>query len=135
MLSGDQRKLAAMARRAPRNLAELAAANLIASDPKLGQLRAAVKGAQAIATVVALGVVARERAYGDWPSQADYAGYWEISERNAQREWAHFRRAFPHEDSPDRLARVLLEKHGTELVEGGAGFAFALPVQGLLTPA
>lgn len=44
---------------------------------------------------------------GTWPNQAEYAEFWEISERSAQREWAAFRRGFPNEESPERLARWL----------------------------
>jgi hypothetical protein len=87
--------------------------NLIdAGDSRLSALKnAAIVGAN----VCALGITAR--ALEHWPTQAEYAAYWKISDRKAQQEWALFRRAFPGEDSPDRIARWVYTEVGRRVEE------------------
>jgi len=53
------------------------------------------------------GLAMARKKLGTWPNQAEYAAFWGISERSAQREWAAFRKGFPDEESPERLARWL----------------------------
>lgn len=62
---------------------------------------------------------------GSWPNQTEYAEFWGISERTAQREWAAFRNGFPDEESPERLARWLY----SEVSEKIANKAAALTVE------
>ncbi|MEJ7788049.1 MAG: hypothetical protein WKF96_24885 [Solirubrobacteraceae bacterium] len=47
---------------------------------------------------------------GHWPTQAEYAAHWKITDRTAQRQWARFRLAFPGEESPDRVARLVRDE-------------------------
>lgn len=84
-------------------LADVAYTNLRHSG--LGSMRANVAAAEACAVILKLAEA--RAALGSWPSQADYAKHWRISERSAQREWAKFRRGFPNETDPERLARWL----------------------------
>ena len=93
-------------------LAEVAAANLQASGR--GQIKAMVEAGKAIGIVAALCVCA-QRTDGDWPSQRDYAAYWDMTERTAQREWALVRAAFPGEDGPDRIARAVYAEAGKRI--------------------
>ncbi len=88
-------------------------------------------------TVVSLAICAQMRDEGDgWPTQAEYAAWWKISERQAQREWELFKRAFPGEESPDRIAQLMVANYGRRLAEGGKrgnpGLAWSLPAKGLV---
>lgn len=47
---------------------------------------------------------------GHWPTQAEYAAFWQITDRTAQRQWARFRLAFPGEESPDRVGRLIRDE-------------------------
>ena len=84
-----------------------------------GQLKATKKAAEAVATLACLAIAAEKggAADGGWPTQAEYAAYWKLSERQAQREWQLVKRAFPGEDGPDRLAKALWVEYRTRLIE------------------
>lgn len=75
------------------------------TDAGLTPMRASLEAARAITTVWALAACAE--SLGHWPTQVEYAEHWQVSDRSAQREWADFRRAFPDEETPDRLAQVV----------------------------
>lgn len=117
-------------------LAEVAFRNLVAEyedpqHPRIATLKATKKAAEAITTVACLAICADKGAGvdGGWPTQAQYADWWNITERQAQREWELFKRAFPGEESPDRMAQVLLARH-RRLLEGARGkpgVAFSVP--------
>lgn len=64
---------------------------------------------------------------GHYPSQAEYAAEWKISERTAQREWALFKRAFPTEESPERLARWLLSESSRRIEDASSALAVTAP--------
>jgi hypothetical protein len=111
-------------------LAEVAFLNLRAEygGGLSGTLKATKKSAEAVATFAALSMAAVNGASEDgWPTQAEYAAYWKITERQAQREWALVRRAFPSEDSPDRIARQLANDHRARLSRAAdPSFAFSI---------
>jgi hypothetical protein len=86
-------------------LATIAAANLRASEPDLRTTQRIFVASQAVVTIWQLATAAT--ALGEWPTKGQYAAHWRIDERTAEREWARFRRAFPTESSPERLARWL----------------------------
>jgi hypothetical protein len=62
-----------------------------------------------------------------WPNQAEYASFWEISERQAQREWARFREAFPTEESPERLARWLYSEVASRIEDRSSVLSVTAP--------
>jgi hypothetical protein len=65
-------------------------------------------------------------ADGGWPTQAEYAEYWKMSDRQAQREWKLVKRAFPGEDGPDRLAKAMHANYRARLSEK-VSYAFSIP--------
>jgi hypothetical protein len=42
-----------------------------------------------------------------WPTQHEYADYWNETRRTAERDWERFRRAFPTQQSPRKLAELV----------------------------
>jgi hypothetical protein len=62
-----------------------------------------------------------------WPSQAEYAAFYEMSERKAQHEWAAFRRAFPGEQSPERIARLFYAEVGKRVEDHSTALSAAVP--------
>jgi hypothetical protein len=92
-----------MAKERHLSLTAIAYLNLVNSGE--GHLKAVHHAARACAPVAALAMARAE--LGHWPTQAEYAEHWEISERQAQLEWAAFRRAFPGEQTPERYAKEL----------------------------
>jgi hypothetical protein len=62
-----------------------------------------------------------------YPTQAEYAEYWKITDRTAQREWALFRRAFPEEESPERLAQWLRAEMSKRIDQHTSALAVAAP--------
>ena len=85
------------------------------------------------ATIWALAYAHHKLNLGRFPTQAEYAEYWNKSERSAQREWALFRKAFPTEESPERLARWLLSEISTR-IEAKQAEAFTVPAPPDLAP-
>jgi hypothetical protein len=71
--------------------------------------------------------------FGHYPTQAEYAAEWKVSERTAQREWALFKRAFPSEESPERLARWLLSEASRKIDDASSALSVAAPAD--LVPA
>jgi hypothetical protein len=94
-----------------------------------GTLKASKKASEALTTAACLAIAAHLGAAenGGWPSQAEYARYWKISERQAQREWAVFKQAFPREDSPDRLAKFLVTEYRARVASEDPSFVFSVP--------
>jgi hypothetical protein len=64
---------------------------------------------------------------GHYPSQAEYAAHWKISERKAQREWQLFKLAFPDEESPERLARWILSEASRRIADSSVALSVAAP--------
>jgi len=127
--------------RPARTLGEVAAANLLAASGDTGivaQMKAVKRGAAAATTLACLAIAAINGAAedGGWPTQADYSAYWKRDLRHSQREWALVREAFPGEEGPDRLARILALDYRQRLVSDGpsAALSFAFPT-GLPTAA
>lgn len=105
------------------SLAAVALINLINAGES--KPRATLQAAQACATAITLAIAARELDH--WPTQAEYAANTGISERKAQKEWALFRRAFPGEDSPERIARWLYSEVGRRIEEKTAALTVPAP--------
>lgn len=112
---------------------EVAATNLILQgDGKLKSLTTAGR----IGSILAQLIVCARNYDGDgWPTQADYAAYWKITDRTAQREWALFRRAFPGEDGPDRIAQAIVHQQGARRVAENPASVMSLPAPPALTAA
>jgi hypothetical protein len=76
-----------------------------------------LKGARAVEMVIAWSTAVRQLGHelgadeGGHLSAAvrDYSRYWKSSERTVWRELARFRAVFPEEESPARLAGMLLQ--------------------------
>jgi hypothetical protein len=95
-----------------------------------GLIRAG-RGAVAGCLPVVQLAIAREHV-GHWPSQAEYARYWNLKERTAQRHWAQFRDAFPGEETPERLAKLIFAEYQGRLSED---CVFTEPAPAELQPA
>lgn len=107
----------------PKPLALVALENLIEGGDN--QLKAMKNAGAACATVCSLAIIARKLDH--WPTQVEYAAYFNISERKAQQEWALFRRAFPGEDSPDRIARWVHNEVGRRVEKNTAPLTVPAP--------
>lgn len=106
-------------------LIEVAFANLRAQG--YSTIRAVKAASDALTTVGALAIAAAHSDNG-FPTQAEYAAYWKQSERSAQREWRRFKDAFPGEEGPERLARLLVAEYSRRLAEReDPSIAFSLP--------
>jgi hypothetical protein len=113
-----------MSSRTP-TLGEVAFQNL--RDAGYTTMRAMKGAADALTTAGALAIAA-SRSENGFPTQAEYAAYWKQSERSAQRDWERFRKAFPGEDGPERLARALVADYSRRLAEReDPSIAFSLP--------
>jgi hypothetical protein len=140
-------KLLTMAKppRTPRTLAEVAFFNLLSARVEAGedtgvlaQVKLLKQAAAATATVAALAIAdAFDAGANGWPTQAEFAAYWKVTERHAQNEWAQFRRAFPTEESPDRLAKVVRDIARAKLADRRIDFVGSLPAEpfGIAAPA
>lgn len=107
-----------MPRKPPKTYAEIAFFNLRAQD--VGTVKAFNTASKAMLTAVSLAYVAAQQ--DGWPTQEQYARFWNVTDRTAQREWALFRQAFPTEPGPDRVAKMIFESNGrrlAQLVEAG----------------
>jgi hypothetical protein len=93
-------------RRRPEKLLEVAYASGRMNG--LSPVKAISYGGDAITLAVAL-AVAHLRGVGEdgWPTQAEYAEHYEMTERSAQREWQRFRQVFGPDADPYALARAL----------------------------
>jgi hypothetical protein len=101
-------------------LVTAAIANLLAhsDDYKTGsrwpraraQLRATKEAGEVVGFVWSVAYAHKELALDHWITQAEYAAFAQIDERTAQRHWERFRRAFPSEQSPERIARWILSE-------------------------
>jgi hypothetical protein len=104
-------------------LAAAATIGLYADGDK--SLRSLTNGAKVIAMLWAIAYC--HHKLGHYPTQAEYSKYWEIDERTAQREWALFRRAFPEEQSPERLARWVLTEISSRIEDKTAAMTVSAP--------
>jgi hypothetical protein len=124
MLTGPPLTLGPMKPR-EQTLGEIAFTNLRAKG--YGTMRAMKGAADALTTAGALAIAA-SRSQNGFPTQAEYATYWKQSERSAQREWRRFKDAFPSEEGPERLARLLVAEYSRRLAEReDPSIAFSLP--------
>ncbi|WP_249009664.1 hypothetical protein [Conexibacter sp. DBS9H8] len=129
----------------PRTLAEVAFWNLLAARQEAGedtgllaQAKLLKQAAAATATVAALAIADADGAGANgWPTQVEFAAYWKVTERHAQNEWAQFRRAFPTEESPDRLAKLIRDNYRAKLAARRIDVAASLPAEpfGIAAPA
>jgi len=108
-----------------RDLPLTAVAFLNLQHAGVGRLKAMRRSADACATIWAFAYVKHKT--DTWPTQAEYADYWRISERSAQREWAVFREAFPGEDSPERLARWMLSEMSARIEDQSSALTVTAP--------
>ena len=118
-----------MARQLP--LTAIAYLNLQAAGEK--RIKAMRHAADACATIWALAYANYKLDLGRWPTQAEYAEYWNISERSAQREWANFRNAFPTEEDPEGLARWFTSEVAARIEDRSTALTVTAPPE--LVPA
>lgn len=134
MTCADSR-IAVVARDRQRTLADVAFANLRAAG--YGTWRAHLLTARVIATLGKLAMAAHAGAGADdWPTQVEYADYWEISPRTAQREWHLFGQAFELEPDRvdaelERMARWALSQYGARLGDRASELS-SLPADALV---
>jgi hypothetical protein len=94
-------------------LITVAIANLLAASDDKGiraQLRATKEAGVVVGFLVTLAITYRQLDRDEFITQLEWAEYGRMDERTAQRYWARFRKAFPHEESPERLARWIASK-------------------------
>lgn len=89
-------------------------------------------GARAVLLVAEIAAIGHEHGFP--VTQADHAEHIGCSIRTTERRWQDFKRGFPDEDGPDRLARDFAAAHGSKFIrEGGAAAAVAHPYPALTT--
>ena len=108
----------AMARQ-PRTLAEIAAVNLANAEGggAIAQVKAVVRGAQVVSFLWMWAYTMRK--LGRAPTRAEQGAEWKQSEREVYRDLALFRKAFPTEEDPNRLADWM-NRRGEEQVRRAA---------------
>lgn len=115
--------------RMAKNLAEVAAQNLRVNHG-YGTLKAMKASADACATVACLAIAGHKALSEgrDWPTQREYAEYWKIPERTAQKQWADWRKAFSFldEQTPDRMARAVTNEYQGQLAKAEPTFGLSL---------
>ena len=85
--------------------------------PPMNRAKAILTATAALVDVWALAIAAED--LGHWPSQTEYAEARCISDRSAQRHWERFRQAFPTEDGPERIGKLVwAEMRGKGLETG-----------------
>jgi hypothetical protein len=104
-------------------LAAVALLNLEAAGDK--KLKAMKHAADAVEPVWALAYARHKLDH--WPTQAEYAAFWKISDRKAQHEWAAFRRAFPGEETPLRIAKLFYAEVGRRVEDHSTALSTAVP--------
>lgn len=109
--------------RKPPTLVEVAVRNLV--EGGMSTMKATVAASRAVAVGWQLAYAAHER--GSWPTQAEYAEFWKVDVRTAERDWARVKLAFG-EDSPEPIARHLYVELGKRLDKRDASAAAALSV-------
>jgi hypothetical protein len=125
-------------------LAEVATRNLLAAREASGKTRLSMReqfkcaklAADAVATIACLAITAEAlgRDRSTWPTQQEYADFWKVNVRHAQRQWALVKQAFPGEDGPDRLAQHLWANWRRDLARRRSDFALSVPAEGLVAP-
>jgi len=98
--------------------------------PPMKRTKALLTATAALVDVWALAFAADE--LGHWPSQTEYAEARCISGRSAQRHWERFRQAFPAEDGPERIGKLVwAEMKGKGLESGHAVFSMPVDATGV----
>jgi|SRR5579884_3010398 len=112
-----------MARRKSSELTLVQVAYARARQSGAGTLKAYKLASDAVQLPVCLAIaqVKGAAADGGWPTQAEYARFWGLTDRTAQREWARYREVFGPDARPEELARQLVAEYGRRLAEGERG--------------
>jgi hypothetical protein len=92
-------------------------------------MRASKLAAQAVTLPVMLAIAHEQGAGtdGGWPTQLEYAEWFRMSERSAQREWATFRRVFGPEVDVYDVAQRIYANYRVRLREQDASVAYDVP--------
>jgi hypothetical protein len=67
---------------------------------------------------------------GEWPTQQEYAAYWKVTERTAQRRWKLYREVMRDaglDPSPYVLAKALFAEYSSRLADGDGSVAWEAP--------
>jgi hypothetical protein len=111
---------------AEQTLVELAYVKAL--DAGYGRVKAYKVAADVLRLPVGLAIAYRRGAGEDgrWPTQGQYASYWAITDRTAQREWERYREIFGEDADPQYLARQLDDAYGLRLEQSRAAESMAL---------
>jgi hypothetical protein len=104
-------------------LAAVAVVNLRATGMRT--VPAIHNAARVVATIWQIAYTAYKLEH--YPTQAEYADEWKVSERSVQREWALFKQAFPTEESPERLSRWMLSEINRRIEDSSTALTVAAP--------
>lgn len=101
------------------------------------KLAAAKTAADVVDFVVGLAIahVRGAGADGQWPNQVEYAAYWGITERTAQRRWALYRHVFGEDAEPRVLAKALVAEQAPRLADDDTALAVGWEASGELLSA
>lgn len=94
-----------------------------AREAGFGTLKAYKVASDALQLPICLAIaqVKGAAADGGWPTQSEYARFWKMTDRTAQREWALYRQVFGPDAKPEDLARQLVAEYGRRLEKDEAG--------------
>jgi hypothetical protein len=113
-------------------IVRLALAGELERNGKL-TMRAKLRAANEASLVVLLPVQLAMAHAGDagtdgaWPTQQEYAVWWKVTERTAQREWARYRQLLGAEADPYALAKAIYAEYSTRLRERDLSVAYDAP--------
>jgi hypothetical protein len=112
-----------------KNLAEVAAQNLRVTHGyrTLPAMKAAADACATVACLAIAGHVALSEGR-EWPTQREYAKYWKLPQRTAEKQWADWRKAFSflNEQTPDRMARAVANEYQGQLRKRDATMGLSL---------
>jgi hypothetical protein len=104
-------------------LADVAVAHLMRSGQS--RWKAHMVAAQALAYAWQLAYASTKLDH--WPTQADYAAYWELNRRTAERHWATFREAFGDQADINDVAKHLRDQLGSRIDRSSAALSAPAP--------
>jgi hypothetical protein len=91
----------------------------------------ALRRATAALTPVALLAIAAQDGAGEdgrWPKQVEYAAYWEMDVRMAQRQWQDFENVFGEDADINAFAHAIVDAYpGRRLTRRDVGIAHGFP--------
>ena len=105
----------------------------VAARVARGKTGSRVKGMKLAADALVLPVMLAEAkqkgaAGGDgWPTQGEFAEYWQMNRRTAERYWARYRELFGEAADPKDLAAAILVDYADRVARGEQAFVYSAP--------